>query len=98
MAKIYFLEDMLLIPRYFFCVLFFFCSNCGVSQANILVSTRSCATPLTKNPMFYIVSKQVGIKYHNFFYYYYYHGCPGQLVRTSTNPTGPEVNDHVSLQ
>jgi hypothetical protein len=67
MAKIYFLEDMLLIPRYFFCVLFFFCSNCGVSQANILVSTRSCATPLTKNPMFYIVSKQVNIKYHNFF-------------------------------
>ena len=22
----------------------------------------------------------------------------GQLVRTSTNPTSPEVNDHVSLQ
>jgi hypothetical protein len=22
----------------------------------------------------------------------------GQLARTSTNPTGPEVNDHVSLQ
>ena len=24
--------------------------------------------------------------------------CPGQLARTSTNPTCPEVNDHVSLQ
>jgi hypothetical protein len=23
---------------------------------------------------------------------------PDQLARTSTNPTGPEVNDHVSLQ
>ena len=26
-----------------------------------------------------------------------YRGCPGQLARTSINPTGPEVNDHVSL-
>jgi hypothetical protein len=25
-------------------------------------------------------------------------GCPGQLARISTNPTSPEVNDHVSLQ
>jgi hypothetical protein len=25
-------------------------------------------------------------------------GCPGQFARISTNPTGPEVNDHVSLQ
>ena len=25
-------------------------------------------------------------------------GCPGQLACTSTNPTGPEVNDHVSLR
>jgi hypothetical protein len=24
--------------------------------------------------------------------------CPGQLACTLTNPTGPEVNDHVSLQ
>jgi len=23
------------------------------------------------------------------FFYYYYHGCPGQLARTSTNPTDP---------
>jgi hypothetical protein len=33
-----------------------------------------------------------------FFYYYYYRECPGQLARTSTNLTDPEVNDHVSLQ
>jgi hypothetical protein len=26
------------------------------------------------------------------------HGCSGQLTRTSTILTGPEVNDHVSLQ
>jgi hypothetical protein len=25
-------------------------------------------------------------------------GRPGQLARTSTNTTGPEINDHVSLQ
>jgi hypothetical protein len=34
-----------------------------------------------------------------FFYYFFffdYRGCPGQLARTSTNPTGPEVNDHVA--
>ena len=30
--------------------------------------------------------------------YIVYRGCPGQFARTSTNPTGPEVNDHVSLQ
>jgi len=24
--------------------------------------------------------------------------CPGQLARISTNHTGPEVNDHISLQ
>ena len=24
-------------------------------------------------------------------------GCPGQLARTSTNPTGHEVNDHVRI-
>jgi hypothetical protein len=29
-----------------------------------------------------------------FFLFFYYRGCPGQLARTSTNPTGPEVNDH----
>jgi len=33
-----------------------------------------------------------------FFFFFDYRGCPGQLARTSTNPTGPEVNDHVSLQ
>jgi len=33
-----------------------------------------------------------------FFFFFYFRGCPGQLARTSTNPTGPEVNDHVSLQ
>jgi len=33
-----------------------------------------------------------------YIYIYIYRGCPGQLARTSTNPTGPEVNDHVSLQ
>jgi hypothetical protein len=32
------------------------------------------------------------------FIFFYYRGCPGQLARTSTNLTGPEVNDHVSLQ
>jgi hypothetical protein len=39
---------------------------------------------------------------HAYIYIYIYflvqRGCPGQLTRTSTNPTGPEVNDHVSLQ
>jgi hypothetical protein len=34
----------------------------------------------------------------SFFFFFYYRGCPGQLARTSNNPTGPEVNDHVSLQ
>jgi len=33
-----------------------------------------------------------------FFFFLVLRGCPGQLARTSTNPTGPEVNDHVSLQ
>ena len=33
-----------------------------------------------------------------FFFFFDYRGCPGQLARTSTNLTGPEVNDHVSLQ
>jgi hypothetical protein len=32
------------------------------------------------------------------FFFFLLRGCPGQLARTSTNPTGPEVNDHVSLQ
>jgi len=31
-------------------------------------------------------------------YFFYYRGCPGQLVSTSTNLSGPEVNDYVSLQ
>jgi len=32
------------------------------------------------------------------FFFFDYRGCPGQLACTSTNSTGPEVNDHVSLQ
>jgi hypothetical protein len=32
-----------------------------------------------------------------FFFFFDYRGCPGQLARTSTNSTDPEVNDHVSL-
>jgi hypothetical protein len=36
--------------------------------------------------------------YFYLFFFFDYRGCPGQLARTSTNPTGPEVNDHVSLQ
>jgi hypothetical protein len=36
-----------------------------------------------------------------FFFFYFFlvlHRYPGQFTRTSTNPTGSEVNDHVSLQ
>ena len=32
----------------------------------------------------------------DFFYYFFFFNC--QFTRTSTNLTGPEVNDHVSLQ
>ena len=31
-------------------------------------------------------------------FFFFKYGCSGQLARTSTNPTSPEVNDHVSLQ
>jgi hypothetical protein len=41
-------------------------------------------------------------RYYNIKHYlnvfFYQRGCPGQLVRTSINPTGPEINDHVSPQ
>jgi len=33
-----------------------------------------------------------------FFFFFNLKGYPDQLARTSTNPTGPEVNDHISLQ
>jgi hypothetical protein len=33
-----------------------------------------------------------------FLFFLVLRGCPDQLAHTSTNPTGPEVNDHVNLQ
>jgi hypothetical protein len=42
---------------------------------------------------------QTYISSHLFsFFFFYQNGCPDQFARTSTNPTGPEVNDHASLQ
>jgi hypothetical protein len=38
------------------------------------------------------------VVYILFFFFLVYRGCLGQFARTSTNPTGLEVNDHVSLQ
>ena len=34
----------------------------------------------------------------NYFFYFSLTWETGQLARTSTNPTGPKVNDHVRLQ
>jgi len=31
-------------------------------------------------------------------FFFFSRGCPGQLARTSTNPTAPEINNHVSFQ
>ena len=32
------------------------------------------------------------------FFFLYNHGCPSQLMRTSTNLTGPEINNRVNFQ
>jgi hypothetical protein len=30
-------------------------------------------------------------------FFFNQHECPDQLARTLTNPTSPEINDHVNL-
>jgi hypothetical protein len=41
---------------------------------------------------------QTYISSHLFSFLFYQNGCSDQFARTSTNPTGPEVNNYASLQ
>jgi len=42
--------------------------------------------------------REVKIRYFFNYFFLVWRWCPSQLACTTTNPTGPEVNDHVSLQ
>jgi len=60
----------------------------------ISISENSCLAPRLLS-----FRKSLIFQYYlSVSFFLIYRGCLGQLACTSTNPTGPEINDHVSFQ
>jgi len=79
---------------------------CGTCRSMVVESSQlvicfcffSLSWQLKYIVVHFVVWFSISVILLSFFFFFFYRGCPGQLARTSTNPTGPEVNDHVSLQ